>query len=391
MKVLVVGQTPPPITGQAVVVAQILESRFPDILLRHVPMRFSAEVNEIGRFRSRKLVELARVVLSIVWERLRWRPDVLFYPPAGGNTIPILRDIAILILTRWMFRFTVFHFHARGLAAAYDRTPAWLRPLYRLAYFGADLAIRPAQAGGDDAARLRARHAAVIPNGVPDTARPPAAKRAGEPLTILFLSQVSEAKGILTLLEALSLVAAARPGPIVLHVVGPFVSEEFRARLEHRVREFKLQDSVVLSGELSGPTKVAAYAAADIFCFPSAHPTESFGLVAVEAMSFGLPVVAADWGGIRDIVEEGTTGLLFPPRDHLRLADALQRLMADPALRAAMGRRGREKYLAEYTLDRFRDRLAAALRTLAAAGAGQQSRRATRARGFAKQANGASD
>ncbi|HEX2099535.1 MAG TPA: hypothetical protein VHF69_02660, partial [Candidatus Synoicihabitans sp.] len=127
--------------------AQILESRFPDILLRHVPMRFSAEVNEIGRFKWRKLVELARVVLLIVWERLRWRPDVLFYPPAGGNAIPIARDIAILILTRWMFRFTVFHFHARGLAEAYRHAPAWVRPLFRFAYFGADLAIRPSQAG----------------------------------------------------------------------------------------------------------------------------------------------------------------------------------------------------------------------------------------------------
>jgi glycosyltransferase involved in cell wall biosynthesis len=385
LKVLVVGQTPPPITGQAVVIARILEAGLPEISLRHVPMRFSADVNEIGRFQLRKLVELARVVGLIAWERLRWRPDVLFYPPAGGsNAIPIARDLVILILTRWMFRCTVFHFHARGLGGAYDRAPALLRPLLRLAYFGADLAVRPAQGGGDDAARLGARHAVVIPNGVPDDAGI-AARCTAAKITILYLSQVSEPKGILTLLDALSLVAAARPSAVVLNVVGPFASAAFRAEVEHRIRELNLQDAVILSGELSGAAKSQAYASADIFCFPSVHPTESFGLVAIEAMSFGLPVVAADWGGIRDIVQDGVTGLLFPPRDHARLAEALERLIDAPALRTAMGRRGRDRYVAEYTVERFRERLAAALRALSAAAAEEERRGCGRARGLAGQ------
>ena len=388
---LVVGQTPPPITGQAVVVAQILKSDFPDISLRHVPMRFSAELSDIGRFQWRKLFELARVVALIVWARLRWRPEILFYPPAGGNAIPAARDVVILLLTRWMFRFTVFHFHARGLAKLYDRSPAWARPFLRLAYFDADLAIRPAQAGGDDAARLRARHVAVIPNGVPDESGSAYIGRKDSPVTLLYLSKVSEPKGIVTLLDALSVVAAARPGSVSLNVVGPFASAEFRSRVERRIHDLGLQEIVTLSGELSGRAKSEAYAAADIFCFPSVHPTESFGLVAIEAMSFGLPVVAADWGGINDIVQDGTTGLLFPPRDHVGLARALDRLIAEPALRAAMGQRARERYLAEYTVDRFRERLAAALRTLSAAVAEQEPRGSGQGRVLAGQINGAGD
>src|SRR5687768_18430718 len=104
MRVLVVGQTPPPITGQAVVIAQILDADLPGISLRHVPMRFCAEVDEIGRFRWKKLVERAGVVALIGWKRLRGRAGVLRYPPGGGDRIPSAGGIVILLLARWMFR-----------------------------------------------------------------------------------------------------------------------------------------------------------------------------------------------------------------------------------------------------------------------------------------------
>ncbi len=367
MRVLVVGQTPPPITGQAVVIAQILDADLPGISLRHVPMRFSAEVDEIGRFRWKKLVELARVVALIAWERLRWRADVLFYPPAGGNRIPIARDIVILLLTRWMFRFTVFHFHALGIGAVYNNAPALLRPFFRWAYSGADLAIRPAGRGGHDATPLRAAREIVIPNGVPDEARSVALDRPrARPATILYLSQISPMKGVLTLLQAVKIIATTRPGSLVANIVGPFASDAIRREVQYTIDDLGLREIVTLPGELSGAAKAAAYASADIFCFPSCHPTESFGLVAIEAMSFALPVVASDWGGIREIVDDGGTGLLFPPGDDLRLAEALDRLICDPELRVAMGRRGRQKYLENFTTERFLDRLGAALRSLRA-------------------------
>jgi phosphatidylinositol alpha-mannosyltransferase len=81
------------------------------------------------------------------------------------------------------------------------------------------------------------------------------------------------------------------------------------------------------------------YATADVFCSP-ALGGESFGLVLLEAMAAGTPVIATDIPGYRCVVTNGVDGLLLPPRDPAALADALRALLLDPARRAALASRG---------------------------------------------------
>jgi glycosyltransferase involved in cell wall biosynthesis len=71
----------------------------------------------------------------------------------------------------------------------------------------------------------------------------------------------------------------------------------------------------------------------------------------VEAAACGLPIVTIDWPGCREVVRHGENGLLVPIRNAHALADALETLIRDPALRRAMGRRGRERVEGEYSLD----------------------------------------
>jgi len=91
-------------------------------------------------------------------------------------------------------------------------------------------------------------------------------------------------------------------------------------------------------GFLGGEALARAYASADIFLNPSS--TETFGQVTTEAMASGLPVVGARAGGTQSLVEHGASGFLVPPDDAVATAEALGRLAADPALRAAAGARG---------------------------------------------------
>ena len=96
----------------------------------------------------------------------------------------------------------------------------------------------------------------------------------------------------------------------------------------------------VFTGYLGGTDLAAAYASADVFAFPST--TETLGLVALESMASGVPVVGADAGGIPFVIDEGRTGFLVPPGDADVLTDRLERLVADEDLRARMGRAARE-------------------------------------------------
>src|SRR5947207_11803100 len=106
--ILVVGQTPPPLGGQTIMIQRLLEGTYRSVKLVHVRMGFSDGLDKVGKLYPSKLLELMKVMFRIVVARLRHRADILYYPPAGPNFVPIVRDLAILFCTRWMFRKTIF-------------------------------------------------------------------------------------------------------------------------------------------------------------------------------------------------------------------------------------------------------------------------------------------
>jgi len=113
--------------------------------------------------------------------------------------------------------------------------------------------------------------------------------------------------------------------------------------------ELGLRDNVIFLGERRDVPQILA--ASDIFVLSSNW--EGLPRSIIEAMMAGLPVVATKVGGVPELVEDGVTGFLVPPKDPGALTEALQKLIADPELRRRMGEAGREKALQEFTLDRM--------------------------------------
>ena len=182
----------------------------------------------------------------------------------------------------------------------------------------------------------------VVPNGVdprdfevdPEDARATRASLTG-PRTrmVLFAGRLEYEKGVQTLLHALTRVRA-QVGPTRLFVAGiGTYSEELR----RQVRELKLQRHVRFTGFVRDRELRLLYGAADVAVAPSIY--EPFGLVAVEAMACGTPVVVGDTGGLREIVADGS-GLSFTPQDAGELAEALTRVLTDRELAAELVRRG---------------------------------------------------
>jgi phosphatidylinositol alpha-1,6-mannosyltransferase len=130
-----------------------------------------------------------------------------------------------------------------------------------------------------------------------------------------------------------------------LHLVAVGSGDDL-PRLRAIAADLGVADRVHFLEGLSREEIAACYARADVFALPSTG--EGFGLVFLEAMASAKPIVGAACGGTTDVVEDGVNGLLVPPDDTERLADALNRLLRDDSLRAEMGRRGahivRQKY-----------------------------------------------
>jgi phosphatidylinositol alpha 1,6-mannosyltransferase len=149
---------------------------------------------------------------------------------------------------------------------------------------------------------------------------------AGGDALLLSVGRISDEKRLRILLDAFGLVRDRDPG-VRLAVVGEGPA---RAALEQSAPA-----GVSFLGELRGESLADVYAAADVFCFPST--TDTFGQVLLEAAASGLPVVAAATPGARELVRDGSTGLLFAPDDAGALARALGSLVADEARRRSYG------------------------------------------------------
>ncbi|WP_353946592.1 glycosyltransferase [Streptomyces sp. HUAS MG91] len=182
-------------------------------------------------------------------------------------------------------------------------------------------------------AGMPAERLAVKHNFVPD----PGSCRAGEGEHLLFLGRLAEAKGLRLLMAAWDELAAdGGPGvPLVIAGTGP---------LEREVADWAAgRDDVRYAGLLDTAECRKAIASAIAVVAPSTW-LEAFGLVAVEAMAAGVPVVAAGHGAFVELVEDGVTGLLHRPGDAASLATCLRRIAADPARNQEMGRAARGRY-----------------------------------------------
>ncbi len=183
---------------------------------------------------------------------------------------------------------------------------------------------------------------------------PPATRHSGR--EILFVGRLEPRKGIDVLLAALPAVLDAFPDAraiIVGQDAGAVEGGSYEARFERSDAARRAAGRVEFRGLIAEDELPAAYAHCDVFVAPSRY--ESFGLVVLEAMRAGKPVVASDVGGMASIVEAGRSGVLVPPDDSAALAAALVDLLGDPDGCRRMGERGRQLFVERYSAERMAD------------------------------------
>jgi phosphatidyl-myo-inositol dimannoside synthase len=342
----------------------------------------TGDAGGIGRYERLLMAALARlegegrIALSSAW-RAR-HPDYLLGddgPPTGdsGGQRPMAEFAA---RTAWQMRrtrpdvtvFTTVNLARLALpfAAARVRMPsvicihgieAWtpLDRLRRAALLGADRVVASASYNEQQLRSVqgvRAGRIEVIPLSLApewdmgNGADPAAGAHAGARLlTVARLSTVDSYKGIDRTIEALPAIAERVPG-VTYRVVG---DGDDRGRLEALAHRHGVADRIEFAGMVDDAGLKAEYAACDLFVLPSKG--EGFGLVLLEAMAHGRPVVASAVGGPLDVVDDGRTGLLV--EDDAELADAVASLLEDPARLETMGDQARERVERSFSFDLY--------------------------------------
>lgn len=358
----------------------------------HVNARVSLDMEAIGRFYLRKPFPLVAHCLSAIWCRFRYGTKILYYIPAPGKPSAVLRDWMVMFLCRPFFPQIVLHWHAAGLSKWLETSvPAWVRSVTVRLMKNADLSIILSEYNRPDAEMFSPKNIALVPNGIPDPCsdfeksvfprrvnRAAARKKvlSGRELNaeekaasgddpqifkVLFLAHCTRAKGLFDTLDGVAranqtLASSNSPMRIRLSVAGAFFDDKERAEFDERIKQSDLSGAICYENFVTGAEKSRLFTDSDCFCFPTYYYAESFGLVLVEAMAFGLPIVASRWRAIPEIMPKSRSSLV-EPRDVAGIADALL-----AKLSSGYETEMRRHFLENFTLNKHLENLSAAFR-----------------------------
>lgn len=280
--------------------------------------------NAHGRFRPWRPVQDAFRLAGVLWHLRRRRPQVLH--------AYLFWSYVIFIPIAWVARVPVRIAGRRGLHASIPSVP-FMGALTRLSTGLSTAIVANAEAVAADAASsesVPARKLHVIPNAVDLPAR--VADPSVEPPVGMMIANLIHYKGHLDLVQALSLL---KDVPTVRCIgEGPM-----RSQVEVALEAAGLGGRMLLEGRLLRARQLYADAQ---FALLTSHE-EGMPNAILEAMAAGLPVVTTDVGGCSELVEDGVTGLLVPPRDPVALSRAIERIAQDTEFRVKAGKVARAR------------------------------------------------
>jgi glycosyltransferase involved in cell wall biosynthesis len=309
-------------------------------------------MDDIGTMRFGKLWLLLRYCMEAIWCRLRHGVRTFYYVPAPGKRCALYRDWVVMLLCRPFFPRLVLHWHASGLVEWLERDGFAIERWMTHALLGRPaLSIALAEASSQDARWLHSQRIAIVPNGIPDPcpefdrALLPYRKarveerqrRLKEPVTaggsplvfrVLYIAHCTREKGMFDALEGVALLNCRQTSLRThLTVAGAFMDAQEEDAFRERIARPDLAGAVTYAGFAAGEHKKRLFEESDCLCFPTYYPAESFGLVVVEAMAYGIPVATTRWHAIPEILPPDYPALAEPQAPD-QIASVLERLAA---------------------------------------------------------------
>jgi len=358
LKLLFFVQLPPPYHGLTVMNRVAVESEFMSAFdVRLQVINFAASVDELGgKFSFKKIFLLIKYLFQIVGKCLRQRYDYAIYPICFTK-IPFLRDVILLSVVRLFGIKIIYYAHGNHLPEFHSRSPKWLQYLI-------DNFVRAATAAIVVGENLKFNFTPFLPrerifsvhNGIETFKFSPPSKKTKPHIQVLYLSNLTRTKGFFVLLEAIPQVIAHLKD-IQFVFAGAWKDPRDKADAENFVREKQLQDFVVWKGPVVGEAKEQLFYESDIFVFPTFYPIETFGIVNLEAMQAGLPIITTGRAAIPEVVEDGVNGFIVPEQDPNAVAEKILLLAQDEHLRQRMRENNLKKFHQFYTKEKYAERL----------------------------------
>lgn len=375
MKLVVFAHTPPPHHGQSYMVQLLVESlrKDPAFEIFHVNARLSSGTEDVGSMRIGKLLPLVRYCLQALWFRFRQGPCTFYYVPANPSSAALFRDWIVMFVCRPFFPHRIYHWHAAGLGQWLKKRGALQRRISDLLLARPSLSVVLSQFNRCDAELLRSERVEVVPNGIPDPcprfeedilplrqARLAQRMSSSQPaeFRLLYIGLCLREKGLFDAVEAVQLAGRSGITRVKLTVAGTFWHRHEQTEFERLCATVNLEygeAQVEYLGFVTGAEKQRLFRESDCLLFPTWYSAESFGLVLVESMAFGLPVITTNWRMIPEVLPDGYPGVVDPQEPQQTAARITEALTWD------FFESLRKHYLAHFTAGEFSRKIKAAL------------------------------
>jgi glycosyltransferase involved in cell wall biosynthesis len=330
---------------------------------RFITIKSSNSIEAIGLFSLRKVYYLLELYAKILWALISFSPDKIYFT-ASSKGFAFYRDLALSTLWKGYCFFKesdiYYHYHTKGVNGFASGSTV-KNILTRFFIKNVNLVLLSSLLESDFAKVNTYKRVLFLPNGVEDRLTTNEFYKIIEDkfsdfktLNILYLSNMIKSKGYFRVLE---LAKQVKGISIQLHFAGGWQSQKDEYEFFQFIKDNNLSDKVYFHGFVSGEEKQELFKKAHLFIFPTRYKNEAFPLSILEALSYGVPVIATDEGSIPYILNE-KSGIVLSDVDNL--PQALKEAK-DTLVNQKTAYYCRKHYLDNFTLDKFEDNLISVL------------------------------
>jgi glycosyltransferase involved in cell wall biosynthesis len=359
-KVLFISPLPPPNYGSAMSSEMCLkilnDSRIVEV--KNIQTNSSKDMSDIGKFNLAKIFGFFKVKSQVRKSLKNFKPDLIYFVPATSS-LGFERDYLFWKEIRKNYSGKIL-FHLRSRVLESDWKKVSFRRRFSKMIKNQKVIILGEELVNDLHGLIPRKDIFILPNAIQNEISEKEYKKISlerkkiNSLNILFLSNMEVSKGWAKLLQSCPLLKKKGIN-FKCNFVGDFPGEKEKNLFHKIVAKNNLQENIYYLGKKIGIEKNKILKNSDILVFPTEYPLETFGRVIIEAMMFGLPVIANGIATIPSIVEDGKTGFVLKENSPEEIKNCILKLN-NFEKRNKMGLSGRKKFLKDFELKKFSEK-----------------------------------
>jgi glycosyltransferase involved in cell wall biosynthesis len=361
-KALFILHYSPPVHGASKVGDTIINSNLINNSLKskYIKIKSSSSINEIGKFEILKIFYSIDLFAKVCYNLILHRPSILYYTTSPSG-FAFYRDLIVSIpikVYRIFFRCNIFfHYHSKGINLFTKNSNASLK-LTNFFIKKVNIIFISNQMQKELENVKGFKKVLILKNGVEDYLNDKEfeevieSRNKANKLNLLYLSNMMKAKGYDTALDLATKLISENYNDFIIHFAGSWSSFEDEKYFTNFVKANKLENNIIYHGLVQGHEKENLFKSAKMFIFPSRYKKEVFPLSVLEALSYGLPVLAFNAGAVSEII----TDKLGVITDNRNLLDAFFDINKN-YLNTTNYKFCRKTFLENYTLNVFETNL----------------------------------